>query len=87
MALKPQSIRSGVSIYINGKLAQKQEVLELSTTWSANQENLFRAFLKQGGEVTIKGIHLKVIAQETTVNSKGEKDPGIIVVPGADQRF
>ena len=87
MALKPQSIRSGVNIYMNGKLAQKQEILELSTTWSPNQENLFRTFLKQGGEVTIKGIHLKVTIQEAILNSKGEKDPGIIVVPGADQRF
>jgi len=32
MALKGQSIRSGVTIYINGTLAQKQEVLELSNT-------------------------------------------------------
>lgn len=87
MALKPQSIRSGVAIYINGNLAQKQEVIELSNTWTPNQEKLFKAFLKQGGEVTIKGVHLKIKAQETTVNSKGEKDPGIIVVPGADQRF
>jgi hypothetical protein len=87
MALKGQSIRSGVTIYINGTLAQKQEVLELSNTWTPNQEKLFKTFLKQGGEVTIKGIHFKVKVQETTVNSKGEKDPGVIVVPGADQRF
>jgi hypothetical protein len=85
--LKPQSIRSGVNIYVNGKLAQKQEILDLSTMWSPNQENLFRTFLKQGGEITIKGIHLKVTVQEATVNSRGEKDPGVIVAPGVDQRF
>ena len=42
MALKGQSIRSGVTILVNGKVADKKEVLELSTTWTTNQENLFK---------------------------------------------
>ena len=87
MALKGQSIRSGVTILINGKIADKKEVLELSTTWTTNQENLFKKALKQGGEITINKVHFKVIAQEAILNSKGEKDPGIIQVPGADLRF
>ena len=87
MALKGQSIRNGVTILINGKIADKKEVLELSTTWTINQENLFKKALKQGGEITINKVHFKIIAQEAILNSKGEKDPGIIQVPGADLRF
>ena len=69
------------------KIADKKEVLELSTTWTTNQENLFKKALKQGGEITINKVHFKVIAQEAILNSKGEKDPGVIQVPGADLRF
>ena len=87
MALKGQSIRNGVTILINGKITDKKEVLELSTTWSSNQENLFKKALKQGGEITINKVHFKIIAQEAILNSKEEKDPGIIQVPGADLRF
>lgn len=87
MALKGQSIRNGVTILINGKVAQKQEVIELSATWTPNQENLFKKALKQGGELTIQKVHFKIIVQEAILNSKGEKDPGIIQVPGADLRF
>jgi len=87
MALKGQSIRNGIIILINGKIANKKEVLELSTTWTINQENLFKKALKQGGEITINKVHFKIIAQEAILNSKGEKDPGIIQVPGADLRF
>ena len=87
MALKGQSIRNGVTILINGKIADKKEVLELSEFWTNNQENLFRKTLKQGGEITINKVHFKIIAQEAILNSKGEKDPGIIQVPGADLRF
>ena len=87
MALKPQSIRNGVAIYMNGNLASKQEIIELSNDWSPNQEKLFKTFLKQGGEVTIKGIRFKIKVQDAIVNSKGEKDPGVIVIPGLDQRF
>ena len=64
MALKGQSIRSGVTILVNGKVADKKEVLELSTTWTTNQENLFKKALKQGGEITINKVHFKVITQE-----------------------
>ncbi len=87
MALKGQSIRNGVTILMNGKVAQKQEVIELSNTWTPNQETLFKKALKQGGELTINKVHFKIIAQETILNSKGEKDPGVIQVPGADLRF
>jgi hypothetical protein len=85
--LKPQSIRKGVQITLNGKEAEKQEVIEMSSDWTVNQETLFRKTLQQGGEITIKGILIKITIQEKMVTSAGVKDTGIIVAPGADARF
>jgi hypothetical protein len=85
--LKPQSIRKGVQITLNGKEAEKQEVIEMSKDWTPNQETLFRKTLQQGGEITIKGILIRITIQEKMVTSAGLKDTGIIVAPGADVRF
>lgn len=85
--LKPQSIRKGVQITLNGKEAEKQEVIEMSSDWTVNQETLFRKTLQQGGEITIKGTLIKITIQEKMVTSAGVKDTGIIVAPGADARF
>lgn len=87
MSLKPQSIRKGVTIILNGNIVEKQEVIDLSVDWSESQTNFFKKLLKQGGEAKIKNSFFKIIPQETMVNSKGGKDPGVIVIPGADQRF
>lgn len=85
--LKPQSIRKGVQITLNGKEAEKQEVIEMSSDWTVNQETLFRKTLQQGGEITIKGTLIKITIQEKMVTSAGVKDTGVIVAPGADVRF
>ena len=85
--LKPQSIRKGVTILLNGKEIIKQEIIDLSVDWSDSQTSFFKKLLKQGGETKINGNRIKVIPQETVVNSKGEKDGGVIVIPGEDQRF
>lgn len=85
--LKPQSIRKGVQITLNGKEAEKQEVIEMSSDWTVNQETLFRKTLQQGGEITIKGTLIKITIQEKMVTSAGVKDTGVIVAPGADARF
>ena len=85
--LKPQSIRKGVQITLNGKEAEKQEVIEMSKDWTPNQETLFKKTLQQGGEITIKGVLVKITVQEKIVTSAGVKDTGIIVAPGADARF
>ena len=81
MPIKPQSIRSGVTIYVNGKQVDKPEILELSNEWNERQETLFKKTLKDGGEITIKGVHFKVIPQEKILNYFGEKDPKHIIVP------
>ncbi len=85
--LKPQSIRKGVQITLNGKEAEKQEVIEMSKDWTVNQETLFKKTLQQGGEITIKGVIIRITVQEKIVTSAGVKDTGIIVAPGADARF
>ena len=85
--LKPQSIRKGVHITLNGKEAEKQEVIEMSKDWTPNQETLFRKTLQQGGEITIKGTLIRITIQEKMVTSAGVKDTGVIVAPGADARF
>jgi len=85
--LKPQSIRSGVIIYVNGKPVEKQVILDLSNEWSERQETLFRKTLKDGGEITVKGVVIKVIPQEKILNSKGEKDSKPPKGPAADDRF
>ena len=82
--LKPQSIRKGTSIKLNGKDTEKQEIIDLSSDWTEAQENLFKKMLKQGGEITIKGVHIKIVPKEKVLTSNGEKDPGILVVKGLD---
>ena len=85
--IKPQSIRKGVNIYLNRVLTEKQTVIELSKEWTPTQETLFKRLLKEGGEVNIKGINIKISIQEKILTSKGEKDSGVIVAPGANTRF
>ena len=81
MALKGQSIRKGVDIYLNGELATKQQVIELSENWTESQENFFRKMIKQGGTFKVAGISFNIKVAEQMVTSKGEKDTGVIVYP------
>lgn len=81
MALKGQAIRKGVDIYLNGKLIEKQVVLDLSETWTESQENFFRKMIKQGGSFKINGNSFETKPPEPLLTSKGEKDSGIIVYP------
>jgi hypothetical protein len=85
--LKPQSIRKGVKITLNGKVVEKSEIIELSTHWSESQINFFKKMLQQGGELRINGMFMKITVQDKIVDSTGNKDQGIIVAPGLDQRF
>jgi hypothetical protein len=81
MALKGQAIRKGVDIYLNGKLVEKQVVLDLSETWTESQENFFRKMIKQGGSFKINGNSFETKPPEPLLTSKGEKDSGVIVYP------
>jgi hypothetical protein len=87
MSLKPQTLRKGTTIILDGVVAEKQELLELSETWNEKEENLFRKMLKQGGKFSIQGRKFIVEKKGEVLNSKGEKDGGIIKVPGLDSAF
>lgn len=85
--LKPQSIRKGVRITLNGKEAEKQEIIDLSSSWTEKQINFFKKLLQQGGATKINGNTFIVTPPVQIVDSTGNKDQGIITAPGLDQRF
>jgi hypothetical protein len=87
MALKPQSIRKGTTILLNGKVVEKAEIIELSSTWTEKQINFFKKLLQQGGITKINGVSFVVTPPIQVVDSTGNKDQGIITAPGLDQRF
>lgn len=87
MALSPQSIRSNILIKLNGEYIKKQEVILLSEGWNEKQLSYFRKMLQQGGNVRIEGNLFEITIQEDILTSRGEKDGGIITVPGPDERF
>lgn len=87
MALTPQSIRSTTKIYLNNKLAEKEEILTLSETFTENQENLFRKMMQQGGEFYIKDNFFRIYPKMKVLNSKNEPERKGPLSPAADQRF
>ena len=87
MALTPQSIRNNVLIKMNDEYVQKHVVIALSESWNEKQISYFQKIVKQGGTLKINGDRFEIIIQETIVNSRGDKDGGIITIPGADERF
>ena len=87
MTLKKQSIRKGMHITLEGNLIEKDELILLSESWTESQENFFRKMLKQGGEFKIQGKEFRTIPPNQILTSKGEKDAGVITIPGLDSRF
>jgi hypothetical protein len=81
MAIKPQSIRSGVVIKFNNQVVDKQTVITKSESWSPNHETLFRKLLQQGGSFKINGIKVEVIPAMKVLNSKNEPE---MTVPKTD---
>jgi len=76
--LSKQSIRKEHSIYLNGKLLEKDEMLEISKEFNENEEQRFRKMLQQGGKIKIQGNHYEIRKLETQIrNSKGEYDSPI----------
>ena len=87
MALSPQSIRSNVQIKMNGEYIKKEQVISLSEFWNEKQISYFKKMIQQGGALKINGDKFEITIQETIVNSRGDKDGGIITIPGIDERF
>lgn len=83
MALKGQSIRSGVNINVNGVKADKQLVIKLSESWTEQQESFFKKMLKQGGKCKINGESFEITLKERSdIDSKGNKPINLPPVPG-----
>jgi len=87
MGLTPQSIRSNVFIQLNGEYVKKETIISLSESWNDKQISYFRKMVQQGGNVRINGNLFEITINENIVNSRGEKDGGIITIPGIDERF
>ena len=85
--LKPQSIRKGVKITLNGKEVEKQEIIDLSSSWTEKQINFFKKLLQQGGATKINGNSLIITPPAQILDSTGNKDQGIIIAPGLDAKF
>lgn len=87
MALKPQSIRKGMQILVENQPIEKQDLIKLSESWTEQQVNFFKKMLKQGGEFKLQGKKFKTLPPNQILTSKGEKDTGVITIPGIDSRF
>jgi len=55
--------------------------------WIDKQLSYFRKMVQQGGNVKINGDLFEITINENILNSRGEKDGGIITIPGVDERF
>ena len=87
MALTKQSLRKGVHVMVDDKLATKEELIEMSESWSEKREVFFRKMLQQGGKFKFDGTQFEVKLRERILNSEGEIDAGVVKLPGDDTRF
>jgi hypothetical protein len=81
MALTKQSLRKGVHVLVNDKLATKEELIEMSQEWSEKREVFFRKMLQQGGKFKFDGIQFDIRIRERILNSLGEEDGGVTQIP------
>ena len=83
MALTKQSLRAGVHVMMDGKLATKEELIKLSEDWTEKREIFFRKMLHQGGKFQMEGINYEIILrQNVKERSDGEIDKGVVPIPG-----
>ena len=83
MTLTKQSLRAGVHVMMDGKLATKEELIKLSEDWTEKREIFFRKMLHQGGKFQMEGINYEIILrQNVKERSDGEIDKGVVPIPG-----
>jgi hypothetical protein len=89
MAFTKRSLRGKFEgrVFLNGNQTTKDEVITLSQLWTEQQCAFFKKMLKQGGNFKVDNSRFKVIPEDKIVNSRGDKDGGIITAPGIDDRF
>ena len=71
--LSKQSIRKEHIIHLNGKLLEKDEMIEISKEFNEKEEQRFRKMLQQGGKITLQGnvYEIKKLGSKIR-NSRGE---------------
>ena len=72
--LSKQSIRKEHTIYVEGVILTKDEVIEVSKTFSENEIKQFKKMLQQGGRFKIQGVSYRIEKVEKMRNSKGDFD-------------
>ena len=82
MALTKQALRKGVHVIVNDKLTTKEELIEMSESWSEKREVFFRKMLQQGGKFTFDGVKFEIKIRERMLRSDGSIDMGVISIPG-----
>ena len=82
MALTKQALRKGVHVMVNEQLATKEELIEMSESWSEKREVFFRKMLQQGGKFKFDGTQFEIKIRERILNTLGEVDGGIEQIPG-----
>ena len=75
--ISSRSIRKGITIKFDGRIVDKQTVIEASKDWEPKHESLFTKLLKQGGKFKANGVEIEIFPVEHILTSKGEKDGGI----------
>ena len=71
--LSKQSIRKDHTIYLNGEVIEKNDMIEISKEFTDKEEKHFRKMLQQGGKLTIQGNEFKIVKKEYKIrNSRGE---------------
>ena len=78
--LSKQSIRKEHSIYLNGELLEKDEMIEISEEFTEIEEQHFRKILQQGGKIMIQSNLYEIKRNEHKVrNSRGEFEKPVIL--------
>ena len=71
--LSKQSIRKEHTIYLNGKLLEKDEMIEISKEFSEKEEQRLRKMLQQGGKIKLQGNVYEIKKSGSKVrNRRGE---------------
>jgi hypothetical protein len=83
MAIKKQTIRSNQTIYTEGVVLSKEEIISMSEGWDEKQTLFFKKMLKQGGQCKINGVPFKILLKEKNdIDSTGDRPKTTPLIPG-----
>lgn len=78
--LSKQSIRKEVTIYLEGEIVSKEEIIEISKDFSERELQHFRKMLQQGGKIRVQGDLFEIRRTEHKIrNSRGVYEPPTIL--------